>query len=411
MKIWFGIICVLFLFANTDAQQKADLILYNANVYCVDKAFSHAEALAISHGRIVGVGKSSEILKRFVSNEKVDAKGKSVYPGLIDAHAHFMGYAGALRTADLFNTNSWEETLDRLKQFSTTHTEGWLIGRGWDQNKWPGKQFPNNARLNELFPDRPVVLTRVDGHAVIANKKALDIAGIHPGQKVAGGEIETINGELTGILVDNAKGLINIKIPEVSEGEVKKSILKAQQNCFAFGLTTIDDCGLDYPSVEWLMGLQQRGELKMRMYVMLSDNKKNYEYLFGKGAIKTDKMHVCSFKVYADGALGSRGASLLEPYSDKKDWMGFLLSSQEHFDSVANIIYKHGFQMCTHAIGDSGNRTILKIYAKYLKGKNDLRWRVEHAQVINLNDFHYFRDYSFVPSVQTTHSTFDILCA
>ncbi|GAC1587292.1 MAG: amidohydrolase [Ginsengibacter sp.] len=322
-----------------------------------------------------------------------------------------MGYSASLRSADLFNTTSWDETLERLKIFSTGHPNGWLIGRGWDQNKWPGKQFPNNQRLNELFPDRPVVLTRVDGHAVIANKKALEIAGIVAGQTIAGGQIEIINGELTGILVDNAKGLINAKIPDASEEDIKGSVLKAQHNCFAFGLTTINDCGLDYPVVEWLMRLQSDRELKMRMYVMLSDSRRNYEYLFSKGKIKTSNMHVCSFKVYADGALGSRGASLLEPYSDKKDWMGFLLSSQVHFDSVAKAIYEHGFQMCTHAIGDSGNRTILKIYAKYLKNKNDLRWRVEHAQVINADDFHYFGDYSIVPSVQPTHATSDMYWA
>ena len=232
-----------------------------------------------------------------------------------------------------------------------------------------------------------------------------------PGDKLVGGEIETRNGELTGILIDNAVDLVSARIPGTDPNEMKKSLLEAQQNCFAVGLTTIDDCGLDEDAILYLDSLQKKGELKMRIYAMLSDAPKNYEFAFSKGKIKTDHLNVRSFKVYADGALGSRGACLLQPYSDKPGWSGFLLSSQQHFDSVANILRQKGFQMCTHAIGDSGNRTILNIYGKYLKGKNDERWRIEHAQVINENDFALFGQYNIIPSVQPTHATSDMYWA
>jgi len=188
-------------------------------------------------------------------------------------------------------------------------------------------------------------------------------------------------------------------------------LLDAQKNCFAVGLTTVDDCGLDYKTVLFIDSIHKKGDLKMRIYAMLSDGRENYDFIFQHGKIKTDRLNVRSFKVYADGALGSRGACLLQPYSDKPGWSGFLLSSQQHFDSVANLLSQKDFQMCTHAIGDSGNRTMLMIYAKYLKGKNNSRWRIEHAQVINENDFKLFGENNIIPSVQPTHATSDMYWA
>ncbi|MBD0288537.1 MAG: amidohydrolase, partial [Flavisolibacter sp.] len=249
------------------------------------------------------------------------------------------------------------------------------------------------------------------GHAAIANQKALDAAGVHPGMKLTGGEVEAKEGRLTGILIDNAVDLVSSRIPPPTLMQIKKALEAAQRNCFAVGLTTVDDCGLDYREVMLMDSFQKRGELKMRVYAMLSDAQHNYDFLFKSVKIKTDFLNVRSFKVYADGALGSRGACLLQPYNDKPGWFGFLLSNPHHFDSVAQVISSKGFQMCTHAIGDSGNRTILNIYAKYLKGKNDLRWRIEHAQVIHQNDFALFGQYSIIPSVQPTHAPSDMYWA
>jgi predicted amidohydrolase YtcJ len=408
----FLLILLVFAFHSSFAQKKkVDLLIYNATIYTVDKNFSVQSAIAIDKGKIIETGSTQQLLKKYNAGEKKDAGGKFVYPGFIDAHAHFFSYGLGLQTANLVGTSSWEEILNKLQAFAQDHKEGWLIGRGWDQNDWSNKEFPTREKLDILFPGRPVILSRVDGHAAIANKKALDMAGIKPGQKLVGGEVEVRNGELTGILVDNAVDLVSSRVPSPSIGQIKDALMAAQQNCFAVGLTTIDDCGIDYRTALLIDSLQKSKELKMRIYAMLSDDPNNYNFLFSKGKIKTDRLNVSAFKVYADGALGSRGAALLKPYSDKPGWSGFLLSSQQHFDSVANIISQHGFQMCTHAIGDSGNRTILNIYAKYLKGKNDRRWRIEHAQVINPTDFHLFGQYNIIPSVQPTHATSDMYWA
>ena len=406
---------LLFLFVipfiSCSQKTKVDLLVYNATIYTVDATFSTAEAMAVKDGKIIEVGRTTDLQNKYDAKEKLDAQGKFIFPGFIDAHAHFFGYGNSLQNADLVGTESWDAIIDVLKKFAATHPEGWLQGRGWDQNDWAVKDFPTNDKLNELFPDRPVLLTRVDGHAAIANKKALEIAHVKAGDKLVGGDIEVKNGKLTGILVDNAVGLVRRFVPSLTEDQTKRSLMEAQVNCFAVGLTTVDDPGLSYQSVELVKKLQSGGDLKMRMYIMLSDGDANYDYAKKNGKIKTDRLNVRAFKVYADGALGSRGACLLEPYADKPGWSGFLLSSQKHFDSVAKVIYDLGFQMCTHAIGDSGNRTMLKIYGKYLKGKNDLRWRIEHAQVINKNDFNLFGEYSIVPSVQPTHGTSDMYWA
>ena len=399
------------LLFSCSSKEKVDLLVYNAVVYTVDSAFTITEAIAVKDGKIAATGTTDALKKTYRAAKEVDAQGKALYPGLIDAHTHFYRYALGLNSVNLVGTGSWQEILDKLQAFALRHPQGWLIGRGWDQNDWAVKEFPTKEKLDQLFTDRPVMLTRIHGHAAIANKKALGMAGIQAGMQLTGGVIETKGAELTGILIDNAVGLVASKIPDPSAANIKASLMTAQQNCFAAGLTTVDDCGLGYQQALFMDSLQKTGELKMRVYAMLSDARPNYDYLFAKGQVKTDRMNIRAFKVYADGALGSRGACLLEPYSDRPGQQGFLLSSQAHFDSVAHIIFENGFQMCTHAIGDSGNRTILNTYAKYLKGENTRRWRIEHAQVINEKDFTLFDVYDIIPSVQPTHATSDMYWA
>ena len=402
----------ILVFASCKFRQKADMIIHHAKIYTVDDNFSVAEAMVVSDGKIVALGKNDDILKQYESDSITDAGGKAVFPGFNDAHAHFVGYGLSLQTVNLVDTKSWEEVIAKCGEFAKTlPAAAWLTGRGWDQNDWADKAFPDNTKLNEMFPNRPVLITRVDGHAAFANQKALELAGIKPGDKLTGGDIVVKDGKLTGLLIDNAVDLVAAKMPAPDATQTKAALALAQANCFEVGLTSLHDCGLDFKTVELVEGMQKSGDLKMRMNIMLSDAKANFDYAFKRGKIKTDYLNVSSFKVYADGALGSRGASLLQHYSDKPEWSGFLLSSPEHFDSVANIIYAKGWQMCTHAIGDSGNRTILKIYAKYLKGSNDMRWRIEHAQVVNADDFHFFGDYSIIPSVQPTHATSDMYWA
>lgn len=414
-----SVLLITTLSCAFDKKTAVDVVVINAKIYTVNDKFETAEALAVKNGKIVAIGTNADISQKYQAKEQVDAAGKFLYPGFIDAHAHFVKYGMSLQTADLVGTKSWEDIIERLVAFSkkqaAEHPEisdkDWLMGRGWDQNDWTIKQYPNKKRLDELFPNRPVILRRVDGHGAIVNQAALDLAGIKPNQKILGGEIETKNGALTGILIDKAIGLVEAKIPESNEAKMRIALLAAQANCFAAGLTTIVDCGLDYPVVEVIEQMNESNELKMRLFVMLSDEKDNYDYIFKRGMIKTERLSVRSFKLYADGALGSRGACLLQPYSDRPDHYGFLLNNASHYDSVTQIIAENGFQACTHAIGDSANREILRIYAKNLKGKTDHRWRIEHAQVINPADFDMFGKHHIIPSVQPTHATSDMYWA
>lgn len=399
---------VIFIIACKSKKQSVDLLVKNAHVYTVNNRFDTVNAFVVTGGKIIAVGKTDSLENIYEAKQVVDAGKKAVYPGFIDAHTHFFSYGLSLQTVNLVKTSSWNEIIDSVVTFSKSNPDGWLIGRGWDQNKWPVKQFPNKSKLDSLFPDRPVMLTRIDGHAAVANQAALNIAGVKPGQTLTGGTIETINGKLTGILVDNATGLVSHKMPTPSEEQLQNAFTDAQANCFAVGLTTVDDCGLDYQLLPLIKQLQNENKLKMRLYVMLSDKPENFNYLFKRGIIKTPRLNVRAFKVYADGALGSRGACLLQDYSDQPKWKGFLLSDPKHFAEVAQKIADKGFQMCTHAIGDSANRMILHVYANVLKGKNDKRWRIEHAQTIAPADVHLFGDNNVIPSVQPTHATSDM---
>lgn len=332
---------------------------------------------------------------------------------------------------DLVGTKSFNEVIQRVVEFSRTlptpSGEGsgvrWIVGRGWDQNDWDVKEFPTKDKLDSLFPNTPVFLKRVDGHAVLVNSEAMRRAGITNNTKIDGGSIEhykdglSRRGEListnnlTGVLVDNAVDLVANKIPTASKPEAIAALLAAQKNCFVVGLTTVDDAGLDKQTVDLIDEMQKNGELKMRVYAMLTDNKENLDYYLQQGIYKTERLNVRSFKFYADGALGSRGACLLQPYSDKPEQQGFLLSKHEYYLENAQELSEKGFQMNTHCIGDSADRFLLDTYGYVLKGANDKRWRIEHAQVINQNDFDKFKKYSIIPSVQSTHATSDMYWA
>ena len=410
MKRFWPLLFVFFA-ACKQKDYNADLLVKNAVVYTVDSNFTTADAFVVNAGKIIAVGKADTLEEKYKPHEVIDAGGKAIYPGFIDAHAHFYEYGLGLQEVKLVNTKSWSEVVDSVSSFARKNPDGWIVGDGWDQNKWTVKQLPNKAKLDSLFPVRPVILSRIDGHAVIVNQAALNLAGIKPGQTIIGGEIETITGKLTGLLVYNAEGIVRRKIPPPTDSVTEKALLGAQSNCFAAGLTTIDDCGLPYTMISTIAALQHKGALKMRMYVMLSDKEENYTYLFKHGIYKTPGLDVRAIKVYADGALGSWGACLLQPYADQKNWSGFLLSSQQHFEEVAKKLVDKGFQMCTHAIGDSANRVMLKIYASVLKGKNDRRWRIEHSQIISPEDMKYFGENSIIPSVQPTHATSDMYWA
>ncbi len=400
------------------SQQKVDLIIHHATIYTVDSAFSMAEAMAIREDKIVAIGNNESILKNYDALEKFDAKGKAVFPGFIDAHCHFYNYGLGLNNADLTNTKSFDEVLAILQRHAKEFPENWLLGRGWDQNKWNVKEFPSKEALDSLFPDRPVMITRIDGHAVLVNQAALTKANITIDTKIEGGVIETKknsgNGNkihLTGILIDNAIDLMKKVMPSPSKYEMKEALVRAQKNCFEVGLTTVDDAGLEKDVVHTISDLQNIKTLKMRVYAMLNPTQENKDYAFQFGVYKSPRLNVRSFKLYADGALGSRGACLLSPYSDKPEQQGFLLDSMGYYKQTCEELYNHGFQVNTHCIGDSGVRAMLHVYAELLKGKNDLRWRIEHSQVVNENDFDLYGKNSIIPSVQPTHATSDMYWA
>jgi predicted amidohydrolase YtcJ len=390
---------------------EADLIVHNAKIYTVDDAFSIVEAMAIKDGIILETGPEQQIRNKYRAKKMLNAGGKPVYPGFIDAHCHFLGLGLALQQVDLTETNSWKEVVDRVVEFSKMHPEGAIQGRGWDQNDWENKDFPTNDELNNRFPDRMVLLKRIDGHAAIANNFALGKAGIDANQMIDGGKIEVKNGIPTGILIDNAIELVEKIIPKPNQAQKKEALKRAEEVALSYGLVSVADAGLDVEDILLIDRLQEKAELYINMYVMISDNKENLEYFEKNGPIIQPSLQARSIKVYADGALGSRGACLLEPYADDPGNTGFLLGSETHFDSIAKYCLENGFQMNTHCIGDSANQLITKLYGKYLRGNNDLRWRIEHAQIVHEKDLENFKKFTIIPSVQPTHATSDMYWA
>ncbi|HPE76358.1 MAG TPA: amidohydrolase [Draconibacterium sp.] len=393
-------------------KENADLIITNAKIYTIDADFSIVECLAIIDGKIRETGGNNEIMKKFSSENIVDASGKFIYPGFNDAHCHFNGYGNNLmQYADLRDTKSKDEIYEILQKHHKNFGGDWILGRSWDQNDWELKEFPDKTKLDELFPETPVYLVRVDGHAGWCNSKALEIAGITASSKVQGGEVVLKKGQPSGILIDNAMGLIGSFIPEGSAEQQKKGLIAAQANCFAAGLTSVTDCGLDKNTILLMEEMQNNGELKMRINAMLNPTNENFETFVKNGPQKSNKLTVNTIKIYADGALGSRGALLLEDYSDDPGNYGLQIETQEYYDKICELALDNNFIVATHAIGDSANRLVLNTYAKFLKGKNDRRWRIEHAQVINQNDFSKFAEFSIVPSIQATHCTSDMTWA
>ncbi len=408
---FFSVGLVALMLNSCTTKKSADMIVHNGIVYTVDTLFAVAEAFAIKDGKFLEIGSDQNILNNYEAKNVIDAGGKAIYPGFYDAHAHFFGLGNVLDEASLFGATSFEEIVDRLKAFRKENPDRqWLIGRGWDQNLWPNKAFPNKEQLDKAFPDVPVYLVRVDGHAAVVNSKAFEIAGIKTAREVEGGLMHEEGGKLTGVLIDNAMDLIGNSLPESSEEDWKRMLIKAQDSCLSVGLTTIVDAGLGRKQIDFLKKLYGEGVLKIRDYAMVALSPENLDHYLKEGIYKSDKLTVRSFKVMGDGALGSRGACLLENYSDANT-KGFLLNSPETLDASIGRIAESAFQANTHAIGDSANRIVLDTYGKYLKGNNDRRWRIEHAQVINPSDFYKFAKFSIIPSVQPTHATSDMYWA
>ena len=380
---------------------KVDLIVHNANVYTVDNQFSKAEAFAVKDGKFVAIGSDRNILRHYYATQTLDAQGQSIYPGFIDGHCHFVGYGETkVRYADLNGCKSFEEVLERLEKHNENNDSEWLLGRGWDQNLWDDKSFPENIELNRRFPDKKVLITRVDGHAVLVSDNVLKIIGLDRANR--------IDVKQGGILLDNAADMAKAIVPSLNNSQRVKALKIAQRDCFKYGLTGVTDAGLDIRSIALLDSLQQKGVLKMKINAMVNPDDETMDYFMKFGIIEKERLTVRSVKIYADGALGSRGARLLEPYSDAPETSGLFVENEDFYDHVCEKAYNAGYQVCCHAIGDAGVRMILNEYAKFLKGENDLRWRIEHSQVVDAQDFVLYKEYNIIPSIQATHCTSDM---
>jgi len=392
-------------------REKVDLIITNAVIYTVDSSFSVKESMAIKNGLVIATGDNKTIESLYTSDSIIDAKGRPIFPGFFDPHCHFLSYGLTQSYASLSGAQTWAEVVKRLVDHQQQFPTDWVLGRGWNQNEWDVKEFPTNELLNNAFPDKPVLITRIDGHAAIANNKALEIAGVSMKSKIDGGNLVSKNGKITGLLVDNAIELVRRFVPVTSNKTKELALMKAQQNCFAVGLTSVSDAGVDYSETLLYDSLQKSGVLKMRVYAMLSPTDDNFTNYVSKGIYKTDRLTICSIKLYADGALGSRGALLLKPYSDDPKNSGLQVEKTEKLTEYCSKAFAAGYQVNTHCIGDAGVRLILDIYSKFLTPENDLRWRIEHSQVVDPQDLPRFGSLKVVPSIQTTHATSDMYWA
>ena len=402
---------LLYCATSCSKKQEVDLIVTNANIYTVDEDFSKAYATAIKDGKFVAVSNDKDILEKYSAKKQLDVQGKTIVPGLFDAHCHFYGLGMTQQVVNLRGTTSYEEVLEKVYDFKKERPSDFILGRGWDQNDWEEKAFPTKDALDKLFPSTPVALERVDGHAYLVNQRALDMAGITKSTKLSGGEVILgADGEPTGVLVDRPMAMVDAVIPQPSLTTKIQALKDAEALCFDYGLTTVNDAGLNKSVIELIDSLQQVGELKIRIYAMVSNNEENLDYYLNKGIVETDRLNVRSVKVYGDGALGSRGAALKTPYSDQPGHFGAMITPTDEMEALAERIAASDYQMNTHAIGDSANIVVLRAYDKALRGKPDRRWKVEHAQVITDNDFDYFEK-GIIPSVQPTHATSDMYWA
>ena len=405
------------LSAQRPATTPAELIVTNARIYTADEARPLAEAFAVRAGRVVFVGSRQEAdALKGATTRVIDAGGKTVIPGMVDAHAHFGGLAQTLRSVDLVGTRTYDEVVARVVERARNAPKGsWIQGRGWDQNSWGDTRFPTHEKLSAAVPDHPVVLTRVDGHASLVNSAAMRIASLTATTKdPTGGKIlRDSQGAPTGVLIDNAKDIVDNKVPGATTAETRAALKDAIGVMHQFGLTGMHDAGASRGMIDLYEQMAQAKELDLRLYVMIGDDSAalvHYLAVGPRSALYDGQLWVRAIKLYADGAMGSRGAALLEPYSDDPNNTGLLLSAPAHIREVAERALKAGFQVNTHAIGDRGNRVVLDAYEQALKAvpTADHRFRVEHAQILNYDDIPRFAQLGVIPSMQASHQTSDM---
>lgn len=394
-----------FLFSCMKGQ-KVDLIIHNANIHVMDDAGSVHEAMAIRDGKVIEVGPERQILNKYRSDEDIDALGKDVYPGLTDAHGHLLMYANQKLGVDLTGAKSMDEVIYRCEKYFAKSSNKFIIGGGWDQSLWGNDSMPNNKKLSEVFKNIPVCLYRVDGHAALVNEYLFKKAKIQS-TSVDGGEVKMVNGVPTGLLLDNAMNFISKHLPAYPLSQVKKAISEIQEELFQYGITGTHEAGIDFKHIQLFKSMISSGKLKLELYAMLMNSPENRTFAIKNGPYRFRNLSIRSFKVFADGSLGSRGALLKKPYTDDHHSHGLLLTSVNEMKNIAQFCLKHGYQMNTHGIGDSANALILDIYKNAFNRNPDHRFRIEHSQIIDPADFAKFSEYAVFPSVQPTHATSD----
>ena len=409
MKKYKSYILIILSILNFSCNNEVDLIIVNSEIYTANENNQIAKSIAVKDGKIIEVS-SENLVSKYEANEILDANGKTILPGFIDSHCHFYNLGLDQQVVDLRGTTSFEEIIERLIASDLNNQSDVILGRGWDQNDWDNKQFPVNTELNKVFKNKLVVLERIDGHAYIVNDNALELAGIDQNTLVRGGLVLLKDNKPTGVLIDAPMSMVDKVLPEKSTREKVNALKQAQEISFSYGLTTVSDAGLSTEIINVIDSLHKSEELKIKIYAMVSVSKNNIQRLKKTGIIKTPKLNVRSFKVYGDGALGSRGAALKKPYCDDPHNYGFLRTDIKDLKYYANEIAGMGFQMNTHAIGDSTVSVLLKEYQKVLNDIEDPRWRIEHSQVVDLNEFELYND-KILPSVQPTHATSDMYWA
>ena len=408
-----GIFILSLLVLGCQKKQEIDLIVFNAQVITLDNADPEAQAFAVHHGKIIFTGTNAQVFDRFESQNNLDAQAKTIMPGIIDAHAHFYQLGLGLQEVDLRGTTSKEEVIKRISDFVPYQNAEFIVARGWDQNDWVDQSYPTKEDLDAVFPEVPVALQRVDGHALWVNSKALAMAGIDHSVSVAGGMIMGDDwGNPTGILVDAPCDRVLELVPEPTLEISTQALKSAEQYCFSMGLTGVHDAGLRRPIIELIDSLQETGAFKMKIDAMVSNIEPDVSYFMDKGQIVKHRLRVGAIKVYADGALGSRGAALRAPYSDDPEHFGAIITPMDELEVLANRAIQAGFQVNTHAIGDSANVAVLRVYQKTLAPfiatqDENIRWRIEHAQVVPPDYFKVFSK-NIIPSVQPTHATSDM---
>jgi len=417
LKIFFSLLIVSFIGCSSTSisiqfrdnlSKKTNHILLNGKIaqFNNDSLYYIDGNISIVDGKIDSI--LTEIPHHYnIESNITDLKGAYIYPGFIDAHAHFLYQGLALKSIDLSGTKSWKECVKIVEDFIKNNpNEKVYRGQGWDQNDWEIKEFPNNSSLEELSSN-PIILSRIDGHAILANSIALRQSKIDINSVIKGGEILKENENLTGLLIDNAQSLLSIAKP--TNEEKSEALLAVQKKAFKYGLTGIHEAGLPSEDIILIDELQKKKKLKMPLYVMVSESPSEMNFWIKSGPLKTNLLDVRSFKFYSDGSLGSRGALMRESYSDRENHFGFEVRSTDYMKSAAERLYNNGWQMNTHSIGDSANSRMLTIYKLFIDPlkKNDLRWRIEHAQVVHPDDRLNF-GLGIIPSVQPSHATSDM---